>query len=95
MTEPTKLQNLSGMSRVRSPSKPSASTEQIQQNEIPPVELGEQSQPSERATEALQQWNNPRINIWRFFATTLGLGVMGMGDGAIGVCQYLQVQERY
>ena len=86
MTKPTELQNLSGMTRVVSSSRPLSSTEQIQQNEMLSVELGEQSQSPERVTEALQQWNNPRINVWRFFATVLGFVVMGMNDGAIGVC---------
>ena len=32
------------------------------------------------------RWNQPRIHIWRTLATFLGLFIMGMNDGAYGVC---------
>lgn len=39
-------------------------------------------------TQALQQWNKPRINLWRYMATLLGFVIMGMNDAAIGVSSY-------
>jgi hypothetical protein len=33
----------------------------------------------------LEKWNEPRINMWRFFATLFSFIIMGMNDGAIGV----------
>lgn len=35
--------------------------------------------------EALQRWNEPRINMWRVFATYFSFFVFGMNDGAYGV----------
>lgn len=32
------------------------------------------------------RWNQPRIHMWRTLATFLGLFIMGMNDGAYGVC---------
>lgn len=37
------------------------------------------------AVEALQKWNEPRINMWRVFATYFSFFVFGMNDGAYGV----------
>lgn len=34
---------------------------------------------------ALEQWNEPRINIYRYLATLYTFVTMGMNDGAIGV----------
>ena len=31
-----------------------------------------------------QIWNNPRKNVWRTFATFLGLFIMGLSDAAYG-----------
>ena len=33
-----------------------------------------------------QQWNHPRINIWRTVVACYGLLIMGMNDAAYGVC---------
>lgn len=38
----------------------------------------------ERAFEALQKWNEPRINMWRVFATYFSFFIFGMNDGAYG-----------
>lgn len=37
------------------------------------------------AVEALQKWNEPRINMWRVLATFFSFFVFGMNDGAYGV----------
>lgn len=87
MTDATELQDLPLGTPKGASSKPFEFKGQIPQNELSAVELGEQPQPQERATEALQQWNNPRINIWRYLAAVLGFIVMGMNDAAYGVCQ--------
>ena len=34
-----------------------------------------------------QQWNHPRINVWRVLAACYGLLMMGMNDAAYGVCR--------
>jgi hypothetical protein len=39
----------------------------------------------ETAFEALQKWNEPRINMWRVFATYFSFFIFGMNDGALGV----------
>ena len=36
---------------------------------------------------AQQQWNHPRIHIWRVLAACYGLLMMGMNDAAYGVCK--------
>lgn len=41
--------------------------------------------PPDNAVEALQQWNEPRINMWRVFATYYSFFIFGMNDGAYGV----------
>ena len=35
--------------------------------------------------EGLQQWNRPRINLYRYLATLFGFIVMGVNDSASGV----------
>lgn len=42
------------------------------------------SEPS-GTVDALERWNKPRINAWRFSATLLAFLNMGMSDGAVGV----------
>ena len=42
------------------------------------------SQPS-TAQPALQQWNHPRINMWRTFAAFLAMFLMGCNDAVYGV----------
>jgi hypothetical protein len=39
----------------------------------------------------LTQWNSPSINRWRFFVTLLNFLVMGLNDGAFGVCNILSI----
>ncbi|RDW65225.1 hypothetical protein BP5796_09917 [Coleophoma crateriformis] len=50
------------------------------------VELGirDACQPPESAVNALQQWNNPRINMWRVFACCWSFFIAGGNDGAYG-----------
>ena len=35
--------------------------------------------------EILQEWNHPRINMYRVFATFYSFFIFGMNDGAYGV----------
>jgi len=45
-----------------------------------------QDEPSSAtAVELLQEWNNPRINLYRVFATFYSFFIFGMNDGAYGV----------
>lgn len=39
----------------------------------------------ETTVDALERWNEPRINTWRFLATLLSFLMMGGNDGAFGV----------
>ncbi len=39
-----------------------------------------------KAQSSLEQWNDPRINMWRVFATFFSFVVVGAIDGAYGVC---------
>jgi hypothetical protein len=39
----------------------------------------------EDSSEPLEQWNKPRINLYRYFATLYSFIVMGMNDSAYGV----------
>lgn len=48
----------------------------------------------EDAVEALQKWNEPRINMWRVFATYFSFFVFGMNDGAYGVSFFLSPQSQ-
>ena len=36
-------------------------------------------------TRGLEQWNRPRINIYRYLATLYSFVIMGMNDAAYGV----------
>lgn len=36
--------------------------------------------------QALQRWNESSVNIFRFFSTMYSFILMGMTDGAVGVC---------
>jgi hypothetical protein len=37
------------------------------------------------ATEQLQRWNYPRVNLWRTLAAFWGFIIMGANDAAVGV----------
>jgi hypothetical protein len=45
---------------------------------------GEAAPPS-TAVDAIKKWNQPRINMWRVFATFWSFFVTGMNDGSYGV----------
>ena len=45
-----------------------------------PVPLTER----ERHEAQLQQWNHPRVNLWRVLSTMYCFILMGMNDGALG-----------
>jgi hypothetical protein len=38
------------------------------------------------AVEALQRWNKPRINVWRFMVMNYCFYMMGLDAAAVGVC---------
>ena len=44
--------------------------------------------PPSTAVEALQRWNNPRINVRGIFATFVGFFIMGMSDASLGVSPF-------
>ncbi|KAI9821909.1 MAG: hypothetical protein M1827_002491 [Pycnora praestabilis] len=48
------------------------------------VECNEALPPSAPGTDALQQWNHPRINMWRVFVTFMGFTIMGANDAVYG-----------
>jgi hypothetical protein len=70
-------------------SKPSPGTTSIgsQQHDgkIADEELGNGSSAPDTATNALEQWNFPRTNLWRFLATLFSFFVLGLNDAAFGV----------
>lgn len=41
--------------------------------------------PESRQEIPLQKWNEPRVNIFRFFATLYSFIILGMNDGVMGV----------
>jgi hypothetical protein len=45
------------------------------------------------ATEQLERWNYPRVNLWRTLAAFWGFIIMGMNDAAVGVSDYWIPQE--
>ena len=40
---------------------------------------------------ALERWNNPRINIYRYLAANYSFIIMGMNDAAYGVSTFLRI----
>lgn len=54
----------------------------------------EVEQPPGNAVEALQRWNNPRINILRVLATFWSFLVVGMNDGSYGaLVPYVSISD--
>lgn len=45
------------------------------------------------ATEQLQEWNYPRVNLWRTLAAFWGFIIMGANDAAVGVSDYRGRQD--
>jgi hypothetical protein len=51
-----------------------------------PIESGMKEQADSAASpEKLEQWNSPRINLYRYLATLYSFIIMGMNDAAYGV----------
>jgi len=48
-------------------------------------DIRDEAIPPDTAVEVRQEWNSPRINMWRVFATFFSFFVFGMNDGAYGV----------
>lgn len=48
--------------------------------------------PPSTAVEARQRWNHPQINMWRTLATFWSFFIVGMNDGAYGVCIHHQIR---
>ena len=47
----------------------------------------ESSMIREDISRPLEQWNKPRINLYRYFASLYSFIIMGMNDAAYGVSQ--------
>lgn len=45
------------------------------------------------ATEHLQQWNYPRVNLWRTLAAFWGFTIMGANDAVVGVSDHRVILE--
>lgn len=56
------------------------------------LEVDEKQPLPTNTSEALQQWNKPRINLYRYLATLLGFIIMGMNDAAYGVGYLLKLK---
>ena len=53
-----------------------------------PVESGVDTREEDESPgtpEVLEQWNNPRINLYRYLATIYSFIILGMNDAAYGV----------
>jgi hypothetical protein len=48
-------------------------------------ETKEQGKIPENVSKGLEQWNKPRINVYRYLATLYCFIIMGMNDAAYGV----------
>lgn len=46
---------------------------------------GDPTPTSQIVTHALERWNHPRINVWRYLCAMLGMIIMGLNDAAFGV----------
>jgi hypothetical protein len=50
------------------------------------ADVGEEPiRPVTTGRSILQQWNRPRINLWRFLTTLFNFLMMGLNDGSFGV----------
>jgi len=82
--DPIELQDISQDASVRENGRARGSKEGIREDVTPP----------DTAVEALQMWNEPRINMWRVFATLYSFFIFGMNDGAYGVrFPFLNLQQ--
>lgn len=93
MAEVIELQALPGTTST-DPSKQIVSKQNNSPDQETSLELGEQNQPQGRATEILQQWNKPQINVWRYLACLLGFVIMGANDAAYGVTYVQTCHQR-
>lgn len=58
-------------------------------------EVDEKQPPLTNTTNPKQQWNQPRINLYRYLASLLGLFLMGMNDAAYGaLIPYVRIPQR-
>jgi hypothetical protein len=57
----------------------------LEKGDEAPPDITNDVPPPENEVEILQQWNSPRINLWRVLATFFSFFVFGMNDGANGV----------
>ena len=60
-------------------------TNDLEKGDAAPQDITNDVPPPENEVEILQQWNSPRINLWRVLATFFSFFVFGMNDGANGV----------
>lgn len=88
MASPIELSRTNGDENVKTGSKMDVSC----QSELPGTgaggELLAEGEPPNGVNQvaALQRWNTPRINTFRYLSTLFSFVVMGMNDGAYGVC---------
>jgi hypothetical protein len=54
---------------------------------------GDDVLPPDGAVTAVQQWNKPRLNMWRVFATFGSFALMGANDAAYGVSPDLALHD--
>lgn len=59
----------------------------VDNGEKSPIESGDAKEEDESpgTPEVLEQWNNPRINLYRYLATIYSFIILGMNDAAYGV----------
>ena len=58
-----------------------------------PENVRDDVSPPETAWNAKEQWNQPRINVYRVFATFFSFLTVGMNDGSYGVSPMSQPLE--
>jgi hypothetical protein len=63
----------------------SETTQDIKKN-IDTEIAGQAPDPPPAAFSALERWNYPRKNFWRYIATLFSFFVLGANDAAFGVC---------
>lgn len=87
-TEPSSSHTLEMQPMPKSESN-KMSSEQMKENQknfdtADPEDIRDNTSPPETAIEAKQQWNSPRINMWRVFACYFSFLIGGMNDGSYG-----------
>jgi len=87
MMEPTKCGDLTCLEKT---TKDSATSLPVEDEVRHALESGidetkKQDKIPENVSKGLEQWNKPRINVYRYLATLYCFIIMGMNDAAYGV----------